>query len=92
MKGQNYKKETFTNFWELPALGPTSWWSENNAGGISISQLPSWLLHTLGEQIPIPLQGLILLVSGELDGFDAFARTIGATTQTTYINERKRAN
>ena len=92
LKGQNYKKETFTNFWELPALGPTSWWSENNAGGISISQLPSWLLHTLGEQIPIPLQGLILLVSGELDGFDAFARTIGATTQTTYINERKRAN
>ena len=84
IKGQNFKKERFTNWSELPTKGPTSWYTSNKPGGIKFSQLLSWALDTAFDQAPIPLEAMMDYFGGELDAWDNILELAGPGGSTTY--------
>ena len=84
IKGQNYKKETFTNWNELATKGPTSWHTSNKPGGIKLSQMLSWLTDTGFDQVPIPLESIMDYFGGELDAWDNLLELAGPGGSTTY--------
>ena len=58
-------------------------------GPIGISQVPSYLIHEIRGVQPIQVQNLLGWIQGEIEGFDAIARSLGLHTGSTYPKSRK---
>jgi len=60
-------------------------------GWIKWHQAPSFFLYESQRAIPVPLQAMVSMVSGQLTAFDAIPRMIGAQTASTYAGPKGEA-
>jgi len=58
-------------------------------GAIGWSQIPSYMIHQLRAVTPVQVQNFLGWLQGEIEGFDAIGRSIGAHMGSTYPTERK---
>jgi len=92
MKGTDYAHRRFTSFGELMGISGdpqaankiVSWNSKNKSGPINIGQIPAFAIDSTKGMIPIQIQQLVGLLTGEIDAFDALTHASGMSTSTTY--------
>jgi len=68
--------------WKLTSYGAKK-------GPIDISQIPSYALSQLIGVMPIQIQNLISMLTGQVSAFDGISRSLGLHTGTTYPNRKK---
>ena len=62
---------------------------KGGSGPLDMSQVPSYLISQLKGVQPIQIQNLFGWLMGEIEGFDAIARSAGLHTSSTYPSKRK---
>ena len=69
--------------------GKTTVYDSGKKGPIEIAQIPSYIIAQVKGAQPIQLQNLMGWMQGEIEGFDAIGRSVGANTTSTYPNRKK---
>ena len=64
-------------------------WRTGKRGPIGWEQVPSYLISQFKGVQPVQIQNLIGYLTGEIEAFDAIARSVGLHTATTYGEEKK---
>jgi len=95
LTGVDWAGRKFTTVKELVGLdekrakGKAVIWTYGKKGPLEFNQIPSFILHSIKGWQPIQIQNLLGWLAGELEGFEALARSMGLRVATTYGKEIK---
>lgn len=82
MAGADWAGRKFTTFRELLETGETVKWGPGRP--ISAEQFPSYVLSQVKGSQPVQIQNILSWITGEMEGFDAIANSLGLGVRTTY--------
>ena len=69
--------------------GKTVSWSFKGGGPLKYEQIPSFMVSQIKGWMPIQIQNLLNWVAGEMEGWDALLKSLGAMVATTHEKKKK---
>ena len=90
LSGKDWAGRSFTSFEDLVKEGKTVKYKFGGRIGLDYDRIPSYLLSQAKGVQPVQIQNLISWLSGEMEGFDATANSLGLSVRTTYGRRRKK--
>lgn len=90
VSGKNWAGRKFTSMQDLMSGGQLTEWSRGGADPLGTTQVPSFLIYEARQNMPIQMQQGVGFLLGQVEGFDAVAKSIGFDTHTAYEDQKVR--